>query len=178
MLNLYTIKRVADIIDVPCDKLVYVADHTEKYVRRKTLYDPTRLDRANKRPRDVIAITGDWRRIQARLYRRIFSPRIDVSQISYGGVSGRGIKPNALAHSKNTFLYVADVSDFFRSISNDRIFRLFRKQLGCSPTVARLLTKLCTFDYHLALGLVTSPILSDEVLRPIDWRLTRLWVTS
>jgi RNA-directed DNA polymerase len=153
---------------------VAVADNTEKYVRHKTLYDPTRPDRPNKKPRPVISINGDWRRIQTRLYKRIFAQRIKASPISFGGVAGRDTKQGALAHSNNSFLYVADISNFFPSVSNDRVFRLFRQQLNCSPTVARLLTKLCTYDYHLAIGLVTSPILSDQVLLPIDRRLIGL----
>jgi hypothetical protein len=37
MLNLYTIKRVAEIIDVPQDVLMEVADDTESYVNAKTV---------------------------------------------------------------------------------------------------------------------------------------------
>jgi RNA-directed DNA polymerase len=173
MLNLYTIKRVAEIIDIRVDDLMEVADNTADYVSEKTLYDPTRLDR-KKRPRDVISVGGRWRTIQCRLHNRIFSRRLEFSPISYGGVPGRDPKANALAHNDQKFLYVTDIADFFPSISNDRVFRLFRRQLGCSPAVARLLTKLCTYDYHLSLGLVTSPILSDQILRHYDLRLLGL----
>ena len=31
--------------------------------------------------------------------------------------------------------------------------------------------KICTFRHHLALGLITSPILADQMLRPIDNRI-------
>ena len=41
----------------------------------------------------------------------------------------------------------------------------------CSPDVARLCTRLCTYDYHLALGLITSPILADCVLVKVDRRI-------
>jgi RNA-directed DNA polymerase len=173
MLNLYTIRRLSKIIDIPIDDLVEVAEHTRKYVVEKTVYDPTRLDR-EKRPRDVISVGELWRTIQCRLQKRIFSPRLPLSPISHGGVPGRDPKTNALAHAGHTFLYIADISDFFPSISNDRVFYLFRRQLNCSPTVARLLTKLCTYDHHLSLGLVTSPILSEQVLRPNDIRLLGL----
>jgi RNA-directed DNA polymerase len=173
MLSLYTIKRLAQIIDISADTLIAVADNTDEYVRQKTIYDPTRLDR-KKRPRDVISVTGKWRTIQCRLHKRILSRRLSFSPISYGGVPGRDPKANALAHKGHRFLYVADITDFFPSISNDRVFRLFRKQLDCSPSVSRLLTKLCTYDYHLSLGLITSPILSDQILCPNDLRLLRL----
>ena len=170
MLNLFTIKRLASIIDIPEEVLFHVSENTASYVREKTVYDPTRLDRI-KRPRDVIAVVGLWRTIQCRLQKRVFAPRLKFSPISYGSVPGRDAIKNANAHKGQKFLYVVDISDFFPSISNDRVFRLFFRQLGCAPSVARLLTKLCTYDYHLSLGLVTSPILSDQVLRPSDRRL-------
>jgi hypothetical protein len=37
--------------------------------------------------------------------------------------------------------------------------------------VARILTQLCTYDHHLALGLVTSPFLAEQILIPVDKRI-------
>lgn len=37
--------------------------------------------------------------------------------------------------------------------------------------MARICTKICTLEHHLALGLVTSPILADQVLRRVDVRI-------
>ena len=54
------------------------------------------------------------------------------------------------------------------------VYRLFFKTLGCSPDVSRLITKLTTFDYHLALGLITSPILANQLLAQTDSRIGSL----
>jgi RNA-directed DNA polymerase len=37
--------------------------------------------------------------------------------------------------------------------------------------VARLCTKICTYNHHLALGLICSPILADQVLSRVDRRV-------
>jgi hypothetical protein len=65
---------------------------------------------------------------------------------------------------------VTDISGFFPSISCHRLNQFFLNE-ACSYDVARVLTRLCTYDFHLALGLVTSPILANELFKPIDRRI-------
>ena len=49
--------------------------------------------------------------------------------------------------------------------------RLFVETLECSPDVARVCRLLCTYHHHLALGLVSSPVLADQLLQNVDERL-------
>lgn len=90
------------------------------------------------------------------------------SQFSYGGVRGRSIKGNAAAHANSTFAFGADISDFYPSISRNRVYRLFSTKLDCSPDVSRICTMLCTHRHRLELGLVTSPFLADQILIDVD----------
>lgn len=121
----------------------------------------------SKKPRNVIAVRGNWRKLQRRLYLNLFMPRMVASAFSHGGVKGRCAATNARAHIGNAYAFVADISAFFPTISCHRVNRLFLDQ-ACSYDVARILTRLCTYDFHLALGLVTSPILANEIFKPID----------
>ena len=41
----------------------------------------------------------------------------------------------------------------------------------CIRDRAHIATEICTYDHHLALGLVTSPFLADQLLRPVDNRI-------
>lgn len=72
------------------------------------------------------------------------------------------------------FSFLTDISSFYPSISNSRVHRFFLKTTNCCPDVARILTRICTYNYHLALGLVTSPILADQILRDVDSRISGL----
>jgi RNA-directed DNA polymerase len=126
----------------------------------------------SKKSRNVIAVRGRWRMLQQRLYRRLFLPRMKPSPVSHGGVKGRSATTNARAHIGNPFAFVADISSFFPSISCNRVNGFFLRQ-SCSYEVARILTRLCTYDFHLALGLITSPILANELLKPIDSDITK-----
>jgi RNA-directed DNA polymerase len=97
--------------------------------------------------------------------------RLSPSPYAHGGVKGRHIKTNAQAHADSAFVFTADVTNFYPTVSHNRMYGLFVKRMGCTPDVARILTRLCTYHHHLALGLVTSPFLAEQVLIPIDKRI-------
>src|SRR5262249_20589174 len=97
-------------------------------------------------------------------------PKLHPTKCSHGGVRRRSPLTNARAHLGNTFAFVADISGFFPAISISRVYEMFCRH-ACRAEVARMLTRLCTFDYHLAIGLVTSPIIANEIFRPIDERI-------
>jgi retron-type reverse transcriptase len=76
-----------------------------------------------------------------------------------------------MAHVNSVFCANTDVANFYPSIPYRRVYRLFCRELRCSPDVARILTKLCTYRYHLALGLITSPIIADMLMSNVDRRI-------
>ena len=67
-----------------------------------------------------------------------------------------------------------DVKDCFPSITHTQIFDVFRHRVQCSPTVARLLTRLTTYKGHLPLGSPTSTTLANVVLTPIVLEIEQL----
>ena len=54
------------------------------------------------------------------------------------------------------------------------VYKLFTNDFECSPDVAHICTKLCTRDFHMPLGLITSPILADCLMAPADRRIGRM----
>lgn len=134
------------------------------------LFDPAKP----KKIREVLSVTGEVRRLQEAVYRRLLLRKLFPSDCSHGGIRGRSIKTNAAVHRNARFVFKADISDFYPSIHYSRVYRLFVHQLGCCPDVARLLTQLCTYNSHLALGLVTSPIIADRMLQRVDARIAAL----
>jgi hypothetical protein len=98
-------------------------------------------------------------------------PKLHPSSYSHGGVPGRSIISNALQHRDSIYAYSIDISGFFPSIHYHRVYDLFVNRFRCSPDVARICTRLCTHDYHLAAGLPTSPILANQLLDRVDRRI-------
>ncbi len=170
MLGICKVGYLAANIDEPESELLLAAEYGHEDIREYTLWptDP------KKKPRDVIAVHGRRRRIQSRLYNRIFRTRLSPSPFSHGGVPKRHALSNASEHFGNDFALSMDVADFYPSISNSRVNRLFLERLKCSSAVSRILTRICTHDFHLALGLITSPVLADQIMWPIDRRIGQM----
>lgn len=125
-----------------------------------------------KKPRDVVSILKPWRIVQERIYKKLFLPWFDPLPSCHGGVRGRSPVTNAKRHMGNKFVFVTDISNFFPSILCPRVRKLFIRK-GCRGEVADALTRLCTHRHHLALGLVTSPIIANELMRSVDLEIER-----
>jgi RNA-directed DNA polymerase len=170
MLNLGRLNNLAESLGLERNSIACVLDsfqtNPSSLVKELTVWrtDPS------KKPRDVICMLRPWRRIQQRVYTKLLLPHLRPSKYSHGGVRGRSPATNARCHLGNTFAFVADISGFFPAISCSRVNALFLR-LACSYEVARILTRLCTYDFHLAQGLITSPILANEIFKPIDRRI-------
>lgn len=135
----------------------------DEFVEELTISNPATPDKVRK----VISTRPPLRSEQSKFYRWVLLPNLCRSQYSHGGVRGRSPRTNALAHAGQTFVYTTDVSDFFPSIHYGRVAALFSR-LGCSDKVAALCARLCTYNARLEQGLVTSPILADQFMRPVD----------
>lgn len=172
MLNLGRIGQLCDHLGISESVLMETLDdfdtNPDSIVSELTLWPAN----PRKKPRDVICVRGNLRTIQHRLYERLFLRRFKPSRYSHGAVKKRSPVTNARAHIGNKFVYVTDISSFYPTISCRRLNR-FLIGKACHYKVARILTRLCTFDFHLALGLVTSPILANELFKPIDSAIGR-----
>lgn len=164
-------QQLAKILGVSIEVLTDTSENMRSHCKRLLLSDPRFPDKA---PRIVRSMSKSLRSIQYRLYNRILLPTLPPSVYSYGGVPGRHIKTNAAQHLQSRFALTLDISNFYPTISHKRVYRLFAKDIGWHPDVARLITKLCTCDYHLALGLVTSPVIANAILRKIDSRIGQM----
>lgn len=163
-------KYIADRLDMSLSDLRSLYNHVSDHVTELTLVDP----RKPGKDRPVINISGDLRLFQSRFYKRILLNQFEPSKYSHGGIPDRSIASNASKHLDSTFGYTADVFDFFPSIPHQRVYKLFRHGFLCDPEASRICTRLCTFDHHLALGLITSPMLADALMRPIDDRINAI----
>lgn len=167
MLNLRQVKHLARWLDTSVDRLGTILDDAESYYEELILQDPAKPDKS----REVVCVNGAVRDFQSKLYRRVLLPKLVPSAFSHGGVRGRHIKTNIEPHRRSSFIFKTDVSNFYPTVHHSRIYRLFAGKFGCSPDVARLCARLCSYRHHLALGLITSPILADQIMLRVDARI-------
>lgn len=167
MLGIQKVEWLASWIDFTTDELRLILNFKNDFIQKYQIVDPAKPGSA----RTVLCVRGKLRQVQERLFRRVLAPKLKPSEFSHGGVAKRSILSYVEPHLGSKFVYKTDIASFYPTISNNRVNSLFLRKLGCHPSVARVLTDLCTYDYHLALGLVTSPLIADQIMRPFDERL-------
>lgn len=167
MLRIRKLKHLASAIGISTDRLREVVDNPEPFCQHFTLINPAKPGKE----RPVLSVSGDLRKAQNGLLRAILARKLLPSPVSHGSVRERNVLTNIKPHQESLYALKADISNFFPSISHNRVYRLFVHEFECSPDVANVCTKLCTHDYHLALGLTTSPIIADQILMQFDRRL-------
>ncbi|MBZ9696424.1 MULTISPECIES: reverse transcriptase family protein [unclassified Mesorhizobium] len=86
---------------------------------------------------------------------------------AFGYRPGRNIRENAQVHAGSARILSLDLADFFPNISKGHIKKLFLA-MGVNATVSDLLSRFVTIEGALALGLPTSPVLSNAIALPID----------
>ncbi len=148
------------------NRLYDLLNRFDNYVEELVITNPLKPDKVRK----VISTRPPLRDVQRKFYRWVLLPNLARSQHSHGGVPGRSIRTNALAHVGQNFVYTTDVSDFFPSIHYERVRAMFVR-LGCAESVAALCTRLCTYNARLEQGLVTSPILADQMMTSVDQQI-------
>lgn len=167
MLRIRQVKHLANRLGVSVKVLEDVTKDPKRWCERLLLLDPAKPEKQ----REVINIQGILRQLQSRMLCKILMPALPISDYSHGGIRGRHIKTNVEPHLESIFVFTTDISNFYPTISHNRVYRLFVEKFQCAPDVARICTRLCTYKYHLALGLITSPILADQIMHQVDIRI-------
>ena len=109
--------------------------------------------------------------MQSRMLRNILLPALPVSEFSHGGVRHRHIKTNVEPHLGSAFVFHHGYFRLLPQYQPQSGLPAFRETFDVRRTLPGFAQQLCTHDYHLALGLITSPILADQVMHRIDERI-------
>lgn len=155
-LNICSIRDLAFRLGVSADTIKTIAGQAGRY------YDPF-IKRSGNKERLIDNPTGPVRALQDRIQERLLAP-LYLPDYIHGGVPGRSPISNAAAHLGQRVVVAADIKSFFPSITHHQIFDIWRRTLGCTPTIARYLTQLTSFERHLPQGAPTSTALANLVL--------------
>lgn len=101
--------------------------------------------------------------VQKAIYRRIVC-ELPLPDWILGGVIGKGIRDNGKLHVRRAEVVTLDVREFFPSIRPGQVCAAIRHHTRASPSIAELLTRLCTYEDRLPQGASTSTAIGNLVL--------------
>jgi len=86
----------------------------------------------------------------------------------------KSILDNAQFHTWKKYLLKLDIKDFFPSVTQDRIFWLFRTLFNYDYSTSMYLSWICCYNNQLPQWAPTSPMLANLIARFLDYRI--LWL--
>ncbi len=122
--------------------------------------------------RTIAQPSNKLKAIQAWILRNILDNLV-ASHYATAFIIKKGIYENVEPHKNNRYFVCIDIKDFFTSIRDQRVKRLF-ETIGYRNKVANILTGFCTYGGSLPQGGVTSPSLSNLISVKLDRRLSGL----
>jgi RNA-directed DNA polymerase len=141
-------------------------EHYKPFVQAQRT-KPFRKNVVPPKTRRIDNPSKELKTIQRRIYDRLLKP-LDLPAYILGGVPGKRTVDNARLHLGAKVLIRVDIAHFFPSVTNHQVYEVWRDLLGCSSRIARLLTRLTTFERRLPQGAPTSTLLANLVLLMMD----------
>mgnify|MGYP002752252355 CR=1 FL=1 len=145
-------KYLLYILGVNKGQLDYLLAHIEDYyysferVKFNKFTDkPKKNSNGEIATRQINSSRGKLKEVQTRLY-DFMSKQVKIPQYVYGGIRGKNNVRNARLHQGNKYIFTTDLKSFFPSISHKQVFQMFLRE-GCTPAIARILTKLTTHKF-------------------------------
>lgn len=129
-------KQLKHLLNIDNNKLIkqdYIASQINPYIKKG-------------KPRLIEPPQPELKKVQRRLKKMLYL--IEFPDNVFSGVPKRSYAQNAQYHANNPIrnMYKIDLSGFFPSISREKVYNFFSKEMLCAPDVAEILTNLTTVD--------------------------------
>lgn len=171
--QILSINKLASILGVKREVLETIASRQSKNYR-PFLQKETKADGRIKH-RKIDNPSCSIKSIQTLINKRILDPKaMRLPHYMTGSIKQRGTKKNAKPHVGKDVVLNIDLKDCYPSINSKSVYSLYKSNFGCSPPVAKLLTRLTTFGDRLPQGAPTSASLCNLVLETLTTELYEL----
>jgi RNA-directed DNA polymerase len=135
---------------------------------RETYYSRHIIKRRSRsRPREVYSVRDGLRRVHRLIAVMLRDDLAKMGNCVHGFRKRKSIRTHAAPHCGARFVAVADISTFFASITQDRVWDLFLR-LGASENVAMTLSRLTTLNGFLPEGPRSSPAIANLIGEELD----------
>lgn len=143
-------------------KLIWLANHADEF------YSPPSKPtfKSNGELREIYRVDNPLSLIHQRIKERIFYKCIYPIYIQ-GSVPNQDARrdyiTNANLHTKKRIILGEDISNFFSSIRETDVERMWQHLFHFPPNIARILTKLTTYRGHVPQGASTSSFIGNLI---------------
>lgn len=141
--------------------LFKVLKNTDQYYRK------IRVKQKNGKKRTVYEVKWPLNQYQHFITRYILSS-YDISKYATAYFKGASIKKNAEIHCSKKYLLKMDLADFFGHITLDMVKTNVFNKNHFPPFICYALTKICTYKGSIVQGAMTSPAISNIVMKHFD----------
>lgn len=159
-----TVKDLAQVLEIPEVELRQLAKAASTSYWKKEIPKPSGGTRLLTSPLPHLKL------IQKKLHKKVFQ-QVPMPGSSHYGLKGRSNISNAWEHAGRAAIFTFDLKSFFPSVRPERVHRSLVTELGCSESVASIITKLVTADYQLPQGAPTSTDIANVVTLRLQRRL-------
>lgn len=97
--------------------------------------------------------------------------QLEVHSSAFGFIKNRSILDNAASHLGSRHFLNVDIKSFFDSVKEESVVDLF-SDIGYSKKTSMILARICCLDGALPQGAPTSPAIGNQILKPLDVRLS------
>lgn len=160
------IEDLAGLIHLDPQRLRILVTHNSRFYKKYEIPKKTGGVRKIYQPAREIKVVQRW-------ILHYILEKLSPSSAATAFIIGRGLINNVIPHAPNRYFVCIDLADFFPSILENRVFRIFRL-IGYSQESAYILKSLCTCSGKLPQGGITSPALSNLIAGSLDRRLIGL----
>ena len=99
--------------------------------------------------------------------------RLPVSECSFAYTKGNSIKKHALMHVDSKFIFHTDIENFFPTISPNMLRLVFKQNVDLFTDIDVFsyyndISKICFKDGGLCIGAVSSPSISNAIMKDFD----------
>ena len=138
----------------------------------KSQYKNFTIRKKNGGRREVSQPSPELKVLQYWVVNR-FIKCLPVSECSFAYTKGNSIKKHALMHVGSKFIFHADIEDFFPNINPNMLKKVFEQNAGLFTDVDVLsffndISKICFKDDGLCIGAVSSPSISNAIMKEFD----------
>lgn len=154
-----SIKSLSLALEIPEDVLIQISENADKFYRKNAP-----IIKPNGKERITYSVNNPLKpiheKIKTNIFHNVYYPSYLQGAIKSDDTS-RDYIYDALIHSKNKFFISEDISNFFPSITYEKVYEMWLHFFKFSKPVSELLAKLTTFKGLVPQGSKTSSYVAN-----------------